>query len=380
MTRTPKNLPETPIDPEFDGLSEEELERKAAGDIAMLDDAAQFGSYKWSIWRRRTAPEIAAEPDGGEWESVAQRFGPIDEAWARTTLGGGTFEFRGYFDAGTGRRMTRKPIIIIAGPRKDFTRAAPEPTPQPNGVPIPGTAPALSRFERIMVRQNRELNQRLANLETSRSAPTSGTLGEMIQGLVALDTLRGKNAPPPPTSDGEMVKLVMGALGQGIEIGRDREPLPASTGTDWAQVIKEGLPLLGQFLETRARRRAAAAAGMDPANVPPPSGATEVPDPPQGHQLTQDDLRWINAAAALEAAVAEQDDPRDFAASLEGSRMLSASQLGLLRVGTPEAITSQVRAYNPQSLILASDAAAVFIAAVLEELKHPTDAEDSPDA
>lgn len=359
------------------GLSDEEIERKAAGDIALLDDPT-FNAYKWSIWRLRTPDEMAREPQGGEWEHVATKIGPLDEEWTRANLGGGTFEFRGYFDSGdgNGRNLKRKPIIPIAGPRKNF--AAPTPSANP-AVQLPANN-GLTRGERILLKMARETQARLERLEhaPAPAPPAPQSLKDLVESLVAIDTLRARNMPAPQPTDTEMLGSMMEVLRQGIEIGQVREPAAAGEGgTDWLKVAEAAMPVIERVLSVRGRRMApppGVRTGSSSATVieTPPPPAAEAPAGPENQSH-----RWETAFESLAGAIAENEDPADFAVTLE--RILNTQELAIARLEPDQLIVRLKRAAEVFP-ILATLPGQAYIAQVLQELNQPPEAESDDGA
>jgi len=354
-------------------FSAKEAEQLAAGDIALLDDVS-FSSYRWSIFRLRSPEDQARAPQGGEWEQVAIKHGPIDEEWARATLGGGIFQFRGYFDSGDGRGRTlkRKPTMTLAGPVKNFGLAAVTP-------PVPAVAPAaegLSRAERILLRHLRALEQRIGQIERPAPAPAapSSTLDELLKSLVALDTLRNRN-PQPVQSDKDVLEGFTQMLRQGIEIGQARDPAPPGEESTWIRVAEMAMPLLERLVAVRAARRAP---GARPA--PPPSSATVIEDRPSPEPTppaSDVDPSWKVAARSLARAIAIDTQPDEWAWQLEG--ILSESDFGMLRLATTEQVIGNLCALAPEAKVLATDHAREYVEAVLAEIKRPPEAEEAPE-
>jgi hypothetical protein len=351
------------------GLSEEEVEQKAAGDIALLDDPI-FNAYKWSIWRLRTADEMAREPQGGEWEHVATKIGQLDEDWVHANLGGGTFEFRGYYDSGdgTGRTLKRRPVIALAGPRKNFSA---QPTPQPATVVATPTAinGSLTRGERIMLKMFKAMNERVARIESTPAAsvPPPVSLKDMAETLKTLKEISG----PTQTQrdpDVEVVKTYVGMIQQGIELGREREPLPSGEGNggpDWGKIAETGMQLLDKLLARATAQRVAqrrAAAGHAP------SQAAVVDD----SSPVVDDHRWETAFESLAGAITDGEDPSEFAVTL--ARILNKTELAEARF-TPEKLVPRLQAAGERFPVLLTEPGQVYVNAVLMELNRPDETE-----
>lgn len=371
-------------------------ERDAAGDIALLDDAA-FSAYKWSIWRRRLSDEISREPDGGEWEHVATRIGPIDEEWARETLGGGTFKLRGYFDNGDGRgrMLTRQPVITIAGPRRNFA-AVVVPTPVAPPAAAPPTDSITGPLLEYMRSRDRELDRvidRLSNVQQHAPAPQPvPSLKDVVESLAMLDKMRGSNAPADPND--KVVSTMLEMVQKGIDLGREREPAAPAEGeptNPWATLAVALAPLADKILTTIAMRERARAAPQRPrapgAAPPPPatepSSATVVGEPETEPVVEAPGLsaRLMVAIEALARAVARGDDPVVFAATLD--QVLDDQELGTMRLTDDAVLLSQIRAVAGTTWpVLATDAAERFLSATLAEIRNPSEpvTDEEPEA
>ena len=363
------------------GITPDEAERLAAGDIVLLDDPL-FNGYKWSIWRRRLAEEIARDPDGGEWERVTVKTGPLDEEWTQANLGGGTFDLRGYFDSGdgNGKNMKRRVLVTIAGPRKNFAAAPPTPA----ALVVPNGA-GLSRSERILIKMLRAMDQRLERIERAPAVPTAPTappptMREMVETMVALETLRSKTGPAAPQTDSQFLQLAMDTLRQGIEIGQSRDPAPAGDGgTDWSKVAEMALPVIDRMIAHRQGRRVPprAPSGAEVVSSTPTAPAPPAPPDPETPRVSH---RWVTAIESLARAVLLGEDPVEWAYWLQST--LEPSEFGLLRLGDVDRVMTDVRAVagtREELAILHTDHAREFVAAVLDEIKNPT-AEDEPES
>jgi hypothetical protein len=368
------------VDPDIDpngtepdeGLTQAELDQAAAGDIAMLGDP-QFTDYEWSIFRQRTRAEILANP-GPAWEFWTKKVGPLDSTEMQIELGGGTFEFRGYFNNGdgNGKVIRRKPIITFAGPRKP-SDPTPPPAPAATSQSVPAaTDPALVAMLKLM-------DDRLDRLER-QPAPQGTSLKDLAETMVMLDKLRQPSQVADTPDPLATAQGFMDAVRQGIELGQAREPLPADVerGTDWAKILDTAAPILERvFAGAAAARRVQAAPRPAPraatdshaevVNDPPPAPAAEVVTP----EMEVARARTMALIDALARAISTQVEPTDFAGTV--ADILTDDELGMMLSGPPEIVIGELTSMQARYPILGTDAAKAYIGAVLNELRSPTE-------
>jgi hypothetical protein len=366
----PANIPPETIDPEEigDDLTEEEIEQASVGDLISIQ-GPEFDNVSWSIWRHRTRTEMMNDNSDEKLEWVADRTGQLHGTDLVELIGGGTFNMRGYVPRSDGRgvRLKFNRTVAIAGPRKNFSvapvQAAPAPTPT-NGE--------LTRGERMMLRMVKAIHGRLETIEkgSNASAPQPTSLKDLAETLKTLHELGGAR-PAPRDPDKEVVNGYLQMIQQGIELGREREPLPAGSaneGPDWGKIAETGMQLLDKLLARAAAQRAQAMRGGRPN---PPSHAAVV-DEPQPAVVTMEDHRWSTAFESLAGAITDGEDPADFALTL--ARILNKTELAEARF-TPEKLVPRLQAAAAQFPVLATEAGQIYVNAVLMELNRPDEPE-----
>ena len=350
--------------PDYDEMTEIELSQLKLGDLGLLNNP-DYRDWDWHIYRFRTRAEIAADPQGGPRELMGKRSGPIDLFEIQEQFGGGVFEFWGFFDKneGEGKKLYKKPIIPIAGPRKRFDVPPPQ---TPVAVPaILSSDPALRLLERM--------DQRLADMARTPApaAAAPPTLKDLADTLKTLDELRGRNAPAASGDPNtKTVETYLGLIERGIAIGSERDPSAEPAGTDWGKVIDGALPVLDRMLSnlSRARRpipRPAGAAGPAPTTA---SSAVVIED---GKPEVEVSYRWTVAIESLANAIADNEPPRDFAITLE--HILNKQEFGMLRVATLEQVMAEMKAAVETFPILKTEQAQTYIQALLGEIKNPSE-------
>jgi hypothetical protein len=368
----PANIPPETIDPDEigDDLTEEEIEQASVGDLISIQ-GPEFDNVSWSIWRHRTRQELMNDNSDEKLEWVADRTGQLHGTDLVELIGGGTFNMRGYVPRSDGRgvRLKFNRTVAIAGPRKNFSVVAVQPVPAP--TPTNGNG-ELTRGERIMLRMVKAIDKRLEGIEkgSNTSAPQPTSLKDLADTLKTLHELGGAR-PAPRDPDVEVVKTYVGMIQQGIELGREREPLPAgdsTNGPDWPKLAEVGMQLLDRLLARTAATRAAAMRGGRPN---PPSHAAVV-DEPQPAAPPVEDHRWATAFESLASAITDGEDPGDFALTL--ARILNKTELAEARF-TPEKLVPRLQAAAAQFPVLATEAGQLYVNAVLMELNRPDEPE-----
>ncbi len=342
-------------------MTDDEIDQEKMGDIAILSDPS-YQDWEWHIWRFRTKTELAADPQGGVRELIEKRVGPIDVFELREQLGGGVFELWGFFNNGDGggKRLRKKPVFTFAGPRKRYDVPI-LPTPAPAAVPqAPASDPALIR---ILDRIDMRLDQLKDG--TGSKAPT---LKDMADTLMTLDALRKRGDQPVANPEREIVNTYFAMVEKGIELGQQRDPSVAPTGTDWAKVFELGLPLIDRLISRYGQiRRPPPRPAPSPGDKSTPSAAAVVDQP---NEVPEMNHRWPTAIESLANAIADGEDPREFAITLE--HILNKQEIGQLRLATLDQVMSELQVAFETYPILKTDQARMFIEALLAEIKNPT--------
>lgn len=327
-----------------------------AGDVQELADQ-RFTDYTWSVWRQRTADEIARTPKGGPRSFVTRIVGPVDIVAFQQQHGGGIYEFWAYLDVGdgNGKRFRFKQVYPLDGPRKD-AQAAP-PAPAPATATDPALAATLSGIARTLER-----------LESRTAAPPAAAAPPFpIKEVIELSKLIGqRERPEPAPALGASVTELMGLINQGIELGKSTQP--GSEPSTVAVVIEKLSPAIERIAAGLLARRAPPP--RRPAGEAVPSTAQVISDP-EPAQPSDDEVRMSAAIDALARAVIDQTPPDDFAFVLE--HILSREQVAMLRLGSTEQVIGQLTAAGMLTRypILATESAAPYLESVLTELRNP---------
>lgn len=360
----------------YDEISEDEERQAEAGTLFSIQ-GERFANVQWSIHRYRTRREMMDDPSGDKTEWVADVTGELHGQDLVDQVGGGTFRFYGYVPrpeipgggrGGGGSKLAFNRLIRLAGPRRDFN-ALPE-----KASPLAATATAessrLDRLERLV--------EAIATRPAAASPATS--LTDMIQGLVALDTLRGRGEVSP---DKEMVQTMLDMMDRGAEWERSRDPVKAGEeGT--AQVVLKiaevAGPILGRMLDGLAARRVrpprppAEPAPPPTSAAPPaaPSSATVVEEEDPGAPVVR--ARMMVLVDELAAAIRDHDDVEDIAETVE--RVVPVGDLeAILAMPDQIVIDDLVRQASGRYPELDTPAARDYLVKVLAELRRPNDGE-----
>lgn len=359
----------TVIDPELAAEQAAEHDQRAieraAGDLLAM--ATADNEWKWHVHRLKSADEQARNPRGKPRVYVTTIHGPVDLPDFHQRFGGGVYEFWG-FQNGT---LEVKTIQELEG--------EPRPPQFPIATPMVSTAPTSHRgrrLERILARMMRDQEQRFQLLVTQLQArppeAPRDTIGELVKAMAGIHAI-SRSSTPQPTGDAEFLKASMDMFRQGLEVGQTREPTTTPEGTDWVRVAELVVPAIGNVVSAIERKRAVQAARGRPGGAPPPprepSEAEVVTDPPPAAAPPAGlSHRWLTAIESLADAIAEGDDPADFASLL--SSILSRQEYALLRMAKLEHVIERLEPAFDQLPVLNTPAARDFVAAMLESVKQ----------
>lgn len=366
MTRahraTPVPLSEVDEGSEIDTPAE--LDREL-GDLSAL--AAADDGWRWQVHRKKSALEMQSNPRGKPRIWVTTIHGAVDLKEFQDIHGGGAYEFWGSRD---GQLRTRIEIELDGVPKQPTQQpVAVASSPGANGSAV-STAPPTDT-DRRLDRLERLIERALDRPPAAAAQPTS--LKEIIEGLVAMDTLRGRGDRQPANPDKEIVGTMVEILQQGIQLGQAREPAspegPDTAGTV-LQIVEKLGPILGRILDRTAARRTGPAR---PPSPPPAAEAAASPPPtPTGSyaevvQETMETRRMVVAADRLADSFTNGDEIDDAAETVE--RIIPAKDLDAVLAMPAEAVIDEL-AQHPA---LASPEGREYIARVLIELKRPED-------
>lgn len=383
MPRAPRVITPVPPDGDIfagDDLTDEEIEQASVGDLISIQ-GPQFDNVSWSIWRHRTRQEMASEHSAETQEWVADRTGQLHGTDLVEAIGGGTFNMRGYVPRADGRGVQLKynRTIALAGPRRNFSAQPPVPavvatTPHANG------SGELTRSERMMLRIMRNMDARLEKMTSTPPPPAAPptSLKDLADTLKTLKELSGpEKAQPARDPDKEIVGTYVAMIQQGIALGQERDPVSGGEGggTDWGKIAETGMQLLDKLLSRAAQQRAQARRGPHP-----PSSATVVETDgkpvsvtPEPAVQTVANHRWVSAVEKLAGAISSSQEPAEFAADLEVILNEDEIEKLISPLATTEAVLAECSPYFETYPVLTTDAARPYVAAVLAELRNPSE-------
>jgi hypothetical protein len=357
--RAPIEVPETPetIQPgEYADPQADEAALVDIGDVTQLADP-KYREWLWWVYRLRTPEEMQKNPRAALRVVVTRILGPIDVIEIQNRFGGGVYEFWGYFDG----HCRTHPRVELEGPRKDYSAvpasaAAPAPSSSANG----GGEIAMMRTE--MAETNKLLRELIA---AKPAAPQGLSVKDVLELAPLLRPEREPRAPATPVAT-EVVKEMVGLFKEGMELRREVEG--GDQGT-FGMVLEKLAPSLERIATAVLTRRPP----MRPPGVKPPR---EVPHeeataavPPA--TTPTPNHRWLTAVESMASAIAQNQEPGEFAITLEG--ILNEQEIAVLRLATSDQVIAECGTLVEQYPILKSDPARAFIDAVLIELKSPTE-------
>ena len=371
----------------------------ATGDMQMLQDAT-FAEWSWTVYRLRNAEEMQRAGTRSPRVFVTKTVGPFDVVSLQRDFGGGVYEIRGSFDG----HLRIRHVQEIEGPRRVYQEMAtpaapflghnqPAPAPQYPQQHVAETSYSVDRRLDGMERLLERLSDRVMT-PPAPAAPAQAPLG--LADIITLADRMNQREVATPT--GETIKEMMGVLRMGMDLKGEVTGGPETTTAE--RVLERVLPSLekiavGIFTNRNARvmrntptgpapRAAARAPGTDGLPEPPPvihhepSGAAVIDpagaEPAAGADELDGSHRWPAAIEALANSIEADDDPRDFPMLLE--RLLPDDDLAMLRAAPDESVLAQLRSAGGGAFpVLMTEPAAVFMRAMLAELRNPTDDE-----
>jgi hypothetical protein len=358
-----------------------EPDEREIGDLAALS-AADSG-WHWQVHRLKSPDEIAKNRRGKERVWVTAITGAVDLQDFHARHGGGVYEFWG----SVGGQLAKKVRLELDGVPK-----MPAPTdPTPITTTLTGNG-SLSRGERALLRTIRRMEERIERISrTPVPMPPQHSIKDMIEGIVALDTLRQRAQPASDTGIArELFGAMSTALKQGIELGQSREPLPAGEPEPgWIKVLEVFGPIANRVLDQMAKRRpitppvarpaspGPAAPTGEPAPVaqpPPPSGSSAVVVEDDEAAASISAARMMTVIDLLARAISEEDEIEDVADAID--RILPAGELaGILRIPEAAVVEDIAQRAGGQYPQLATPDGRAYVALVLSELKREPEAD-----
>lgn len=337
----------------------------AVGDITQLADP-KYRDWTWWIYRIRSQEEMEKAPRAKSRIIVTKVVGPLDVIEIQSRYGGGVFEFWGFLD-GT---LRAKAIHELEGPRKVHDPAAsPVVATTSTGNNNPSTDAAMLRIELAQLAKTVEA---LANKKPE--APQGVTVKDVLELMLSLDKMRGPAQVGPVTSDGALVKEMVGMFREGMDLRREAD------GGGEQSTLGIVLEKLGPVLERVAEKVISQRRGSPrpaPRQAPRETEATVVElateAPPSTPPVTH---RWQTAVEAMANAIAEEHEPGEFAYLLDG--ILNSQEIAVLKLASVDQVFAEIGPLVETYPVLKSDTARVFIDAVLSELRNPTEDGSQP--
>lgn len=330
---------------------------RKSGDYAVLSDPS-FSEWEWTVYRLHTPDEVTRLRPATPRLWVTRVTGPLDIYTIQANYGGGTFEFWGKYESELRTRIK----VDLSGPRKDFNAA-----PVAPAVAV-AAAPAVDpTLVRVLENQQRSLDRLEAAV---RAQPQAAAQPFGIKDAFELfDRMQGR------TMNGGDLGEITAAFREGIAL---RDSLGGAPERDKLEIILERvmptIERVGAAMLTRSAAVKRAPAPPAPSHatvVDPAAPPTAVPTEPVVEVVDPGDHRMRTAVEVLANAIAVGDDPLDTADVV--GRILQPQELGLLRMMPDEAVISQLRASAAgQFPVLERPEAAVFLGAVLKELREPS--------
>jgi hypothetical protein len=303
---------------------------------------------------------------------VTKLFGPVDLPAFQQEHGGGVFRFVSRNAQG---QLNGSPIKVeLAGPLRNFRES---PTVSTALAPVDHAG----RRERMLLRR---MMRRLERMEMRLNAPTAAPAAasppmsfESMFALAERIADRGRGESP--------VDQVVNALLRGIDLGQQREPVPASNEPEWMPIVKEFAPVLRDLLGALARSSAARprpgappppatdsrAVVVEAAPVSPGPAAAPAPAPAPGAEAVS--YRWLTAVDSLVEAIHNDEDPADWSVSLEA--ILPPADVFALKAATTEQVLERLAPAALTYPVLKTEQARLFVDAVLAELRKKPSAD-----
>lgn len=346
-----------------------ELEDAEAGDLYDLADP-QYSEWKWWVYRIKSRPEMAADPGGAQRVVVTKVMGPLDVIAVQEQYGGGVFEFWGF--VGAPQRLRRKIRLELHGDRKSLYGSpvvtTTTPAPAPAATPVAPSSASDARMDRLEKMLERVLERPVA-------AAPRGMTGDDV--LRIMQVMRDATPAPAPASTGmhELVEVFK----MGAEIRESVEPKERGTLEIILEKLVPTLERVGTVLASRAGatpvRRAPAPPPGGPTPGAVPSSAEVVTEPEPTAEEHESIARMVTLVGSLARAIAEGREPADFCDTVED--ILTPAELLLLAdpsTTTPTLLASMnALTQERHKAVLSTDAARVFVDAVLLELRATED-------
>jgi hypothetical protein len=347
-------------DPNVVVVEDDEPDEDPFGDLAFFSGAED--DVEWGVERYKTGDEQRQNPRGRNRVFVTKIEGKVDLVAFQREFGGGVFRFWGKRGNGTFYGAKK---VEIAGPRRSY-----EAEPPPSVAAVTSSANGLTRGERMIIRAMRDQNLLLAQaLAKTTAPPPSSNITELVNALAAMDQLRGRGAPPSDAGLAkEMFTAMSTAFTQGISLGQEREPAPASSedkGTDWAKIFDNGLAVMERMSRRGGppRKVAPGANGEVPPQPPPTTSSAEVVD---AQVMNAEAARWITAIDRLESLMPAADE-----AAEEIDVIMTEQDLTSALQYPNAAVIDQIIARVSSGSPLATPDGRAYLDLVLEELRKP---------
>lgn len=335
---------------------------RKSGDYAVLSDPS-FSEWEWTVYRLHTPDEVTRIRPSSPRLWITRTTGPLDIFSIQTNYGGGTFEFWGKYE----NELRTRIKVDLAGPRKDFGATAAAAAAHAPVPVMPTTDPAILRMLEAQQRTLEALTRQVA----AQPAPVSQPF-TMRDAFELMDRMR------PQQSEGQLGELVS-AFREGISL-RDQlggQPERGSTEIILERVMPVIERVATQVLVPRRPQPPPVRASGPPASHATVVDQTGGPAAPAEQPVVvavaeRDDHRMRTAIELLANAIAAGEDPITTADTL--ASILQPQEVGILRLASDDEALATIRGLaGGRFPVFDRPESGPFIAAVLSELRNPSD-------
>lgn len=319
------------------------------GDIAELADT-RYREWVWWVYRMRPQAEIQKDPRARKRVVVTKVVGPLDVLDIRDRFGGGVYEFRGFLG---GEMQLRKEFELegpLTPPPAPALPAPAPPAPNGNGTEL---LAVLGRIE-----------QRLNAPAPPAPAAQGMTLDDILKILALV------KPSEPAVNPGEMLKGLADAFKWGADLRGQAE---GGNEKSIAEIAIEKLAPAAERIATALMTRRAPGGPRPPVHaasravvVETPTAAAPAPRPTEPEGVN---YRITAAVDALARAIANDDEPGDFADSLD--HILDPTELAWLASKSADEVLSELAPVTARFPVFSTEPARVFVESVLAELRTP---------
>jgi hypothetical protein len=328
------------------------------GDIVELSDT-RYREWVWWVYRMRSQAELQKEPRARQRVVVTKVVGPLDVLDIQTRFGGGVYEFRGFL----GGQLQLRRVFEIEG-RQGV------PAPPPPAPPPPAPHPALGELTAALT----QLREQFARIEAKVAAPTQQgfTISDTLKLIAELRAASGGGGE----SSKALVKEMFDAVKMGMELRGEVQGGERSTAELLIEKLAPSVERIATAVLTRRQppppppRRTAPASQAEVVETTPAPQAAPAATEPGG-----ENFRIMAAVDAFARAIANEDEPGDFADSLD--HILNPAEMAWLAGKSTDELLAELAPVTVRYEVFGTEPARVFIEAVLTELRTPQDDEST---